>query len=109
MNKELELYELILLLKPVVTDGATTAAIESYREAFTERGSQVMIKNHGKRSLAYPIKGFETATFVQFVYYGNGTLIKELATEIHRDESVLRAITTKVVDENVSNTFAQSL
>ena len=98
MSKELELYELILLLKYTSTEAETT-----------EKGSQVMVKNHGKRSLSYPIKGFETATFIQLVYCGNGNLIKEISTQIKRDESVLRSITTKLQDENVSDIFANSL
>ena len=47
-----------------------------------------MVKNQGKRSLAYPIKGFETAPSVQFVYLGNGDLIKALNVELQRDETV---------------------
>ena len=65
-----------------------------------------MLKNQGKRSLAYPIKGFETATSVQFVYLGNGELIKLLNTELQRDEFILRSITTKLMDDNLSKLFA---
>ena len=53
-----------------------------------------MVKNHGNRSLAYPIKGFDTASYIQFVYVGD--LIKQLNVEIQRDEFILRAITTKL-------------
>ena len=62
MKKELELYELVLLLKFTATEGETNEKIQNYKEFLTARGSQVMVKNQGKRSLAYPIKGFETAT-----------------------------------------------
>ena len=79
--------------------------IQNYKEFLTARGSQVMVKNQGKRSLAYPIKGFETATSVQFVYLGNGDLIKALNVELQRDETVLRAITTKLMDESLSKLF----
>ena len=109
MNKELELYELILLLKHTSTEAETTEKVEHYRDFLTEKGSQVMVKNHGKRSLSYPIRGFETATFIQLVYCGNGNLITDIGTQIKRDESVLRSITTKLQDENVSDIFANSL
>ena len=109
MSKEIELYELILLLKYTSPEAETTEKVEHYRDFLTEKGSQVMVKNHGKRSLSYPIKGFETATFIQLVYCGNGNLIKEISTQIKRDESVLRSITTKLQDENVSDIFANSL
>ena len=78
MKKELELYELILLLKFTSTEAETVEKIQAYKDFLTERGSQVMVKNQGKRSLAYPIKNVETATAVQFVYLGNGELNKQL-------------------------------
>ena len=105
MSKELELYELVLLIKLTATDEATKEKVEGYKNFLTERGSQVMVKNQGKRSLAYPIQGFETATSVQFVYLGNGELIKALNVELQRDEYVLRAITTKLMDESLSKLF----
>ena len=64
MKKELELYELVLLFKYTTSAGELSEKIEKYRSFLTEKGSQVMVKNHGKRSLAYPIKGFDTATYV---------------------------------------------
>ena len=106
MKKELELYELILLLKFTSTEAETNEKIQLYKDFLTERGSQVMVKNQGKRSLAYPIKGFDTATSVQLVYLGNGELIKQINTVIQRDETVLRAITTKLMDESLSKLFA---
>ena len=106
MNKELDLYELILLLKYTVTEAETAEKIELYRDFLAEKGSQVMVKNHGKRSLAYPIKGFETATSLQIVYLGNDSLIKQINTEIQRDEFVLRGLTTKLMDKTIFEMFA---
>ena len=85
IKKELELYELILLVKFTSTESETNDLIQRYKDFLTERGSQVMVKNQGKRSLAYPIKGFDTATSVQIVYLGNGDLVKQIGTEIQRD------------------------
>ena len=48
MKKELQLYELVLLLKFTTTEQETNAKIDRYRDFFTEKGSQVMVKNHGK-------------------------------------------------------------
>jgi|TARA_B100000768_G_C11154739_1_gene321865 ribosomal protein S6 len=106
MKKELELYELILLFKFTSTEAETVEKIQAYKDFLTEKGSQVMVKNQGKRSLAYPIKNVETATAVQFVYLGNGELNKQLGVEIQRDEYVLRATTTKLMDESLSKLFA---
>ena len=105
MKKELELYELILLFKFTSTEAETVEKIQAYKDFLTEKGSQVMVKNQGKRSLAYPIKNVETATAVQFVYLGNGELNKQLGVEIQRDEYALRAITTKLMDESCKELF----
>jgi ribosomal protein S6 len=109
MKKELELYELVLLFKYTTADYEITPKIEKYRDFLTERGSQVMVKNHGKRSLAYPIKGRDTATYVQIVYYGNGSLNKQFGVEIQRDEFVLRSVTTKLLDTNITELFEASV
>ena len=105
MKKELELYELVLLFKLTPDNGEIDERVLQYKTFLTEKGSQVIVKNQGKRSLAYPIKNFETATSVQFVYLGNGEIIKELNTIIQRDEFVLRSITTKLMDESISTLF----
>ena len=105
LKKELELYELVLFLKFTTVEEFAKERIDFYRDFITERGSEVMIKNHGKKSLAYPIKGFETATSVQIVYLGNDSLIKQLNTEIQRDGFVLRSLTTKLMDQGVAEMF----
>ena len=104
-KKELELYELVVLLKFTTVQEAVSERINFYRDFIKDKGSQVMIKNHGKKSLAYPIKGFETATSVQIIYLGNDALIKQINVELQRDEFVLRGLTTKLVDPNVADMF----
>jgi len=106
IKKELELYELVLLLKFTTVEEQTKERIDFYRNFITEKGTQVMVKNYGKKSLAYPIKGFETATSVQIVYLGNDSLIKQINTEIQRDEFILRSLTTKLSDPSVAEMFA---
>ena len=105
VKKELELYELVLLLKFTTVEGVTLEKINFYKNFIKDRGTQVMVKNHAKKSLAYPIKGFEFATSVQFVYLGNDTLIKQLNVELQRDEFVLRSLTTKLMDQSVAEMF----
>ena len=105
-KKELEFYELVLLLKFTVVEEATRERIDYYRDFITKKGTQVMVKNSGKKSLAYPIKGFESAISVQFVYLGNDELIRQINTELQRDEFVLRGLTTKLIDQSVIEMFA---
>ena len=106
VKKELELYELVLLLKFTTVKDITREKIDFYKDFIKDKGTQVMVKNHGKKSLAYPIKGFEFATSVQFVYLGNDTLIKQINVELQRDEFVLRGLTTKLMDQSVAEVFA---
>ena len=105
LKKELELYELILLLKFTTVEDATRERIDFYTDFIKNRGTQVIVKNHGKKSLAYTIKGFDIATSVQIVYLGNDTLIRQLNTEIQRDDFILRSLTTKLIDKSIVSLF----
>ena len=105
VKKELELYELVLFFKYTTLEEATRERIDFYTDIIKNRGTQVMVKNQGKKSLAYPIKGLDIATSVQIIYLGNDTLTKQLNTEIKRDESILRNLTTKLKDKSVASLF----
>lgn len=96
MKKELKIYELTLFFKVNLNDLELKTKIEKYKELLIGKGSQVMIQNNGKISLAYPIQKFDTATYVQIFHLSNGSLIKQLNTEIQRDEEILRSVTTMI-------------
>ena len=100
MNKELELYELVLLMNFTSTEQEILERVDYYRDFLTGQGSQVMVKNHGKKQLAYSVKGFETATYIQIVYLGNRNLVTAINKEIKRDTTILRAITTKILNQD---------
>ena len=87
MYKELEYYEAIYLISPNLTEQEVSTKMEFYQNFLQNKGSQVTVQNRGKRSLSYPIKGFETANFIQMLYVGNGNLLKVLTKEILRDTS----------------------
>ena len=106
MKKELALYELVLLTKLPTVEQDLMGKIDYYRDFLIDKGCQVMVKNHGKVSLAYPIKGLDTANSIQLIYLGNGTIIKQLNTEIQRDEFILRSLTTKIKDNESLNEIA---
>ena len=99
MKKELELYELVLLLKFRTTEQEATSKTQYYRDFLIEKGSQVLVKNQGKISLAYQIKGFDIATSIQLIFLGNDDLLKQMNVEIQRDDVILRAITTKLTNQ----------
>ena len=105
MKNELQIYELMLLVKPTLTENLINEKVEYYKNLLTKKGSQLMVKNFGKKSLSYLIKGFDTGTSLQLVYIGNGDLVKQINIEIQRDEFVLRGLTTKLMDQNVAEMF----
>ena len=88
MKKELQIYELVLFFKVNLSESKLKTIIEKYKNFLIGKGSQVMIKNNKRISLAYPIQKFETATYIQIFYLSNGSLIKQLNTEIQRDEEI---------------------
>ena len=94
MRKELELYEILILLDPNLIE--VDNKIEFYQEFLTGKGSKVMVQNQGRKGLSYAIKKFEAANFIQMVFLGNGQLIDLLNSTIRRDERVLRHIVTKL-------------
>ena len=96
MYKELEYYEAIYLISPNLTEQEVSTKMEFYQNFLQNKGSQVTVQNRGKRSLSYPIKGFETANFILMLYVGNGNLLKVLTKEILRDTRVLRHLITKM-------------
>jgi len=96
MQRGLELYEILYLLEPVLTETELEEKKDFYRDFLTNKGSQVMVQNRGKRSLSYKIKGYETANYVQMIYVGNKSLVNNLNTEMGRDEKILRSLTTKL-------------
>ena len=99
MKKEIELYEIIYLLDPSFTQQEISEKIDYYQTFLANKGSQVMVQNRGKRALSYPIKGFDTANYIQMVYLGNGKLVNILNKEIMRDETILRNLTTKLTED----------
>ena len=99
MQKEIELYELIYIVSPRFTSQEVSEKMDYYQNFLTKQGSEVMVKNRGKRTLAYPIKGYDNANYIQMVYLGNGKLVKDLNKELQRDEGILRTVTTRLSEE----------
>jgi len=96
MKQEIQLYEMIYLVNPSFTQQEVSEKIDYYQNFLTSKGSQVMVQNRGKRSLSYPIKGFDTATYIQMIYLGNGRLVNILNKELGRDTMILRKMITRL-------------
>ena len=95
-QKELELYEVLILFDPNLIENEVANKIQFYQEFLVNKGSKVMVQNQGRRGLTYAIKKAESASFVQIVFLGNGKLVELFNSTIGRDESVLRNVVTKL-------------
>ena len=95
-QKELELYEVLILFDPNLIEIEVANKIQFYQEFLVNKGSKVMVQNQGRRGLTYAIKKAESASFVQIVFLGNGKLVELFNSTIGRDESVLRNVVTKL-------------
>jgi len=92
------MYESLLLVKGDF--GAANASDDSTYAFLAEMGSKAVIKVEGKRSLSYPIQGFETAIEKTIVFTGNDVVVKEMVSRIKKDDTVLRAITKRLPASN---------
>ena len=89
MTKELQIYELVLFFKDSnLSKSKLKTIIENYKDFLIGKGSQVMIKHNGRIFLETPIQKFDTATYIQIFYLSNSSLIKQINTEIQRDEEL---------------------
>ena len=102
MKKKNCVYESIYLLRPNFTQQEITAKTKYYQEIITKFGSGVKVNSKGKRTLSYPIKGCDSANYIQMIYQGNDKLLQNLNKEIGRDESILRHIITCLSAENLT-------
>ena len=99
-QKELNLYEIIYLVKANYTDQELAAEMDSYKDFITDAGSQVLIENRGKRRLSYTIDGAETATYIQMLFLANGSLLNQLNKRLGSDDAVIRHMTTCLRSHN---------
>ena len=68
-QKELELYEVLILFDPNLIENEVANKIQFYQEFLVNKGSKVMVQNQGRRGLTYAIKKAESASFVQIVFF----------------------------------------
>ena len=83
---------MVLLLKFRTIEEEATLKTHSYRNFLSEKGSQVLVKNQGKKIFSLPNKRF-WYRFVNSTHFSrDGDLLKQMKVEIQRDDEILRAI-----------------
>ncbi|MCC5921196.1 MAG: 30S ribosomal protein S6 [Cyclobacteriaceae bacterium] len=94
---ELNQYETVFILTPVLSDEQMKDAVEKFRNVLKKNEVEfVGDENWGLKKLAYPILHKNTGFFHLFEFKANPTVIAALELEFRRDEKVLRFMTVKL-------------
>ncbi len=99
----MRLYETTFLIDPTLPEEEAEQLIEKMAGIVTEKkGKMINVDKWGKRRLAYPIKKFEDAVYVFFLYKGDVDIPTELERNFKQTESVIRYLTIKIEErENI--------
>lgn len=90
-------YEAAYYFFPTLEEGAVQTLNEKFSSQISEFGGEVTKLNaHGKRRLAYAIKGQEEGHFVILEFKGNSNTAKELGRVMRITDEVLRSMIVRV-------------
>lgn len=96
-TKRLNKYELIIILKPELTEEELTATIENVKKFITGKGGVISdTQPWGKRRLAYPLKHSLEGNYILFKFTMKPGYNRELETSLRISEDVLRHLLVKV-------------
>jgi small subunit ribosomal protein S6 len=89
-------YETAFLLSPKLSEEETASFITQMADVISQKkGKMIKEDRWGKRRMAYPIKRFEEAFYVIFLYEAEPEVPYELERRFKQTESVLRFLTVK--------------
>lgn len=102
----MRLYETTFLIAPTLPEEEAEQLIEKMAGIVSEKkGKMINVDKWGKRRLAYPIKKFEDAVYVYFLYKGDVDIPMELERNFKQTEAVIRYLTIKREErENIRRT-----
>lgn len=92
----MRLYETAFLIAPNLPEEEVEALIQEMAEVVKQKKGQMVKEDRwGKRKLAYPIKKFEEAYYVFFLYEGGPDIPAELERLFKQKDTVIRFMTIK--------------
>jgi len=92
----MRLYETAFLIAPNLPEEEVEALIQEMAEVVKQKKGQMVKEDRwGKRKLAYPIKKFEEAYYVFFLYEGEPDIPSELERLFKQKDTVIRFMTIK--------------
>lgn len=89
-------YETGFLISPNLSDEEREKLVLQMAQIVSEKkGKMLKEDNWGKRKLAYPIKKFDEAFYVFFLYKGEPDVCSELERRFKQTDAVLRYLTVR--------------
>ena len=84
-------YELVVIIKPDVTDDDANAIVEKVKTLVTDRkGEVVEVKPWGKKKMAYPIGQYKEGNYVLTKLKLEAKLTREIDSALKLNEKIMR-------------------
>ena len=98
----MQIYETVLILKPVMSDPEVVDFLEKTKQTITSEGGEIV--NHeiwGRRKLTHFIGKAREGVYLYMKYKSTPALLKKLAHNFSVSDDVLRDMTVVVVDRKM--------
>ncbi len=87
-------YETVFIMTPVLSEEQMKEAVSKFQDYLKKKGAEIVFEDHwGLRKMAYPIQKKSTGFYHLIEYRAESDLIRDLETELKRDERVIRFLT----------------
>ncbi len=89
-------YELLVILKPTLTDEEKLAQVDFLKELLSKNKATIeVIEDKGTRVLAYEIQKHKRAHYFVFYFTAQGSSISEIERMIRFNEDIIKFMTVK--------------
>jgi small subunit ribosomal protein S6 len=98
IHKEVSMrpYETAFLIAPNLPEEDNDKLIDQMADIVSKKkGKMINVDKWGKRRLAYPIRKYEEAYYVFFLYEGEPAVLTELERRFKQTEAILRYLTVR--------------
>jgi small subunit ribosomal protein S6 len=93
-------YETCVVLRPDMDDAVTDATFDKLEDVIDKNGGSLLFRDDwGKRRMAYDVQGHQRGHYAFLHHLAPPSLIEELERNIRIEESVLRFLTVKIIDD----------
>ena len=90
-------YETVFILTPVLSDEQMKETVAKFKSLLTDNGAEILNEEAwGLKKMAYAIDKKSTGFYCLIEFKGEPTIVNTLETGYHRDERVIRYMTTRL-------------